>query len=227
MNIFEKINLLYNLTGNYGYSENEIIKAENKLEIKIPQILREYYLKLGKNKNLNKSFNRLLSINNEEIGFTDDKNYFVFYEENQCAAYWAINTKDMEKNNPKVFRNYDPNNCVDEWLLDSETIEGFLLSMAYWNGVMGGLKFNANYSNETVIKNSIIGNIEKNWKEIQGITNQQLRFFSNNDNEIIVLTTDLEKNVNGIFIGTNNKKVFIEILEKINIEWDYRSDKDI
>ena len=133
----------------------------------------------------------------------------------------------MEKNNPNVFRNYDPNNCVDEWLLDSETIEGFLLSMAYWNGVMGGLKFNANYSTETVIKNSIIGNIEKNWKEIQGITNQQLRFFSNNDNEIIVLTTDLEKNANGIFIGTNNKKVFIEILEKINIEWDYRSDKDI
>jgi len=226
LDTFEKIKRLYNLSKNCGYSENEINKAEDNLGIKFPKVLREYYLRLGKNKRVNKSFNRLLNINNEEIGFTNDKNYLVFYEENQCAAYWGINKNDIKNNNPKIYINYDPNNCTDDWFLDSETVEKFLLLMAYWNGILGGLKYNANYSNGTEIENIIIRNIENNWNEIKGITNQQLRFFTNNNTEIIALTTDLKNNVNGIFIGTNNKNIFFEILEIINIKWDYRSDED-
>jgi hypothetical protein len=131
MNNFEKIKTLYNLSKDYGYSENEIINAENNLTIKFPKILRDYYSLLGKNKKINRSFNRLLKINGE-VGFADDNKYFVFYEENQSATYWAINKNDMDSNNPKVYGNYDPRNCINDWFLYSETIEDFLLSMAYW-----------------------------------------------------------------------------------------------
>jgi hypothetical protein len=224
MNIFQKISTLYNVSKNYGYSENDIIQEENKQKIRIPRVLREYYALLGRNKKINETHNRLLKLNSE-TGFSDD-GYYVFYEENQAVVCWGINKNDMEKDNPKVYGNYDPENLTEDWFIDSETLEGFLLTMAYWNGALGGLKYNANYSNDSGIEDSILKNIENNWNEITGITNQQLRFFTNDDIEIIAVTTDLENTANGIYTGTNDKNKFIEILKKINIEWDYRSDKD-
>ncbi|MDR1316604.1 MAG: hypothetical protein LBK13_06990, partial [Spirochaetales bacterium] len=202
MDIIQKIKILYNLSKDYGYNENEIIEAENKLSIKFPKKLREYYRVLGKNKTVNESFNKLLSINGE-IGFTDDNNYLVFYEENQGVVYWALDRNDLENNNPKVYGNYDPANGSGDWFVDSETVEGFLLSMAYWNGALEGLKYTANYSNDDGIENNIIKNIENCWNEVTGITNQQLRFFTHDDTEIIALTTDSGNNTNGIYIGTN------------------------
>jgi hypothetical protein len=44
--------------------------------------------------------------------------------------------------------------------------------------------------------------------------------------EIVAVTFDLKNNYNGIYIGTNNEKVYKNTLEKINIEWHYRSDED-
>jgi hypothetical protein len=226
MDYIKKIEVLYNLpeNKNYGIDENEIILAENNLKIKLPRILREYYLKLGKNKKINNSFNQLLKP--KQTKFTDGGNYLVFCEENQGVIYWAININDMENDNPKVYSTYDQNNSNQEWYIDSETMENFLLSAAYWNGVLGGLKFTANDSNDNGYENSIIKNVENNFMEIKGITNQHVRFFSNENIEIIALTFDLENKYNGIYAGSNNKKTFNKILEKINIEWDYRSDWD-
>jgi hypothetical protein len=88
------------------------------------------------------------------------------------------------------------------------------------------LDFSANYSSDNGIESNIIKNIENNFVEIKGITNQQSRFFTDKDIEIIALTFDIKNNYNGIYIGTNNEEAYKNILEKINIEWDYRSDKD-
>jgi hypothetical protein len=177
MDYIQKIKLLYGLSENinYGFNETEIIEMENKHSIKIPKILREYYLKLGKNENINYSFNRLLKTK-DEIGFTVDENYFVFYEENQGVVYWAINRNDMGNENAKVYGNYDPEDLTQDWFIDSETIDNFLLSMAYWNGVLEGLNLSANYSNDNGIEMNTIKSIEDNFTEIKGITNQQLRF---------------------------------------------------
>jgi hypothetical protein len=226
MDFIKRIKLLYGLSEdeNYGYDENIIIEAENRLEISFPQILREYYLKLGKDEKINKEFNRLLNPDGE-MSFSED-GYLIFYEENQSVVYWGIKKGNLKENNPQIYGNYDPINLTDEWFIDSETLDGFLLTMAYWNGVLGGLNYTANYSKDDGIDNNIIKDIESNWKEIKGITKQQLRFFANDDYEIIVLTTDLENSVNGIYIGTNNENNYYKILEKINIKWDYRSDKD-
>jgi hypothetical protein len=226
MNYIQKIKLLYNLLENYDYgiSENEIIAIENNLKIKLPKILREYYLKLGKNKIINNSFNRLLEP--KEIGFTENNKYLVFYEGNQGVVYWALNKNDVENEDPKVYASYDPNDLTQEWFMDSETTENFLLSMAYWNGALEGLNFLANYSNDSGIDNNVIKYIEKNFTEIKNITNQQLRFFTDNDIEIIALTFESKNKYNGIYIGTNNQETYKNLLEKINIKWDYRSDED-
>ena len=85
LNYIQKIKRLYNLSENenYGFSENQIIDLEKTLDIKLPSKFKEYYLELGKEENLNFSFNRLLEPD-DEIEFSDD-NYLVFYEENQIS----------------------------------------------------------------------------------------------------------------------------------------------
>ena len=226
MDYIQKIKLLYNLPENkdYGIDEKEIITMENNFNIKLPGKLREYYLKLGDNEIINDSFNHLLEI--KDIEFTDDGNFLVFYTENQEVVCWGINKNDLENENPKVYGTYDPDNLTEEWFIDSETAENFFLSMAYWNGVLRGLNFTANHSNDNGIENDVITNIENNFTEIKGITNQQLRFFTNDNIGIIAVTFDLENKYNGIFVGTNDEEIYKDILERINIIWDYRSDED-
>ena len=73
MNYIQKIKRLYGLSEkeNYGFPETEILALEQDLETALPLKLKEYYLELGKEENLNYSFNRLLKPENE-IGFSDD-----------------------------------------------------------------------------------------------------------------------------------------------------------
>lgn len=220
----EKIRKLYGLdeTKNYGFSETEILDLETRLSFVFPKVLREYYLTLGKNKKLNDTFNRLLKPKSE-IDFSTDR-HLVFYEENQTVVYWAIKEQDLHLDNPCVYGNYDAINLTEEWFVDCQTTENFLLSMAFWNGVLGGLKFNAN--TETDLTEIVINQVEKNWTEIKGITNQQLRFFTTDFSDIIVFTTDLNSKINGIYMGSNNHKKYKNIIETLKMEWDYRSDRD-
>lgn len=220
----QKIRQLYELdeTKNYGFSETEILDLEKRLNFVFPKVLREYYLTLGKNKQLNDTFNRLLKPKSE-IDFSTDR-YLVFYEENQAVVFWAIKEQDLQLDNPCVYGNYDAVNLTQEWFIDSPTMESFLLSMAFWNGVLGGLKFNAN--TETDLTETVINKIEEFWTEIKGITNQQLRFFTSDFSDIIAFTTDLNSKINGLYIGSNDKKKYKNIIDRLKIEWDYRADID-
>ncbi len=222
----QKIRQLYGLdeTRNYGFSETEILDLEKRLNFVFPKVLREYYLTLGKNQKLNDTFNRLLKPKSE-IDFSTDR-HLVFYEENQAVVYWAIKEQDLYLDNPCVYGNYDAVNLTQEWFVDSLTTENFLLSMAFWNGVLGGLKFNANTEAKNDLIETVINQVEKNWTELKGITNQQLRFFTSDFSDIITFTTDLNSKINGIFIGSNDKKKYENIINTLKIEWDYRTDRD-
>lgn len=226
MTYLQKIKNLYTLNENktYGFSETEVAECEKKHSITLPAILREYYLVLGKNETVNNSFNRLLHPVTE-TGFSDDR-HFVFYEENQGVAFWGIREIDLTLTNPTVYGNYDAINLTDEWFVDSTTTENFLLSMAFWNGVLGGLDYTANTTSPDDLQNYPLDNLEQQWTELKGITNQFLRFFTKNFSEIIALTTDHHGNVNGIYAGTNNEEMFRAIMDFMKIEWDYRTDRD-
>jgi hypothetical protein len=62
--------------------------------------------------------------------------------------------------------------------------------------------------------------------EIKGITNQMLRFFTDENIGIIALTSDAENNYNGIYVGTDDERIHKDILGKIDIKWDYISEDD-
>jgi hypothetical protein len=224
MHYLEIIHKLYNLPedANAGYTEEELSALELRLKITIPDVLRRYYKILGRNGHVNDSFNRLTSLG--EIGFSED-GHLVFYEENQAVVLWGIAQEDIAAANPPVYGTYDSNRA--EWFMDSDTMEHFLLSMAWWNGALGGLNYTAFTDLEEDLAPEKLSLVTTHWKEQAGVSNQLLRFFTNDYAEIIVFTIDEEARVNAIYFGTNKEDRYREVIHQLDMEWSYRSDRDV
>ncbi|KQB40007.1 hypothetical protein [Flavobacterium aquidurense] len=221
--IYQKIKRLYNLSEseNFGFSEAEILELERRLDTTLPVKLKEYYLELGKEENLNYSFNQLLKLNNE-VGFSDD-GYLVIYEENQAVAFWGIKKEDLILDNPSVYGNYDTIEKSD-WEIETRTTEQFFLFMAVFNGTLGGLKYNGNYFG--TVDSDIVKFVEQNWTLVPEISRDNQKVYTDDYNEIISLSFDKTNTCTAVFIGTSHQDRFDSILENLDIDWSYLSYDD-
>ena len=224
MSYIEIIETLYQLPRRHqsGFEESEIEKFEEEQKLKFPEVLRDYYLTLGKNSQINNSHNRLLSPS--QMGFGEDGT-LVFYAEYEPNAYWGIKREDLANDNPPVYRTYDVKELKGEWVLDNNNLEDFLLTMSFWNGVLGGLPFIANKSFESpnIYLKPIL---DQDWKEIVKITEQQLHFYTNDYHEVIATIENKDNHIEWIFVGSAMESKFLEMLESLPLDWDYRSDKE-
>lgn len=144
LNPYTLLSKLYN-NNIEGFSEEEISKAEKRLNIKLPKLLRDYYLYYGK-LNINSSLHRIFSpdeldfsysylmkeVEDNEIETTMEdleqtKNYLLFWVENQGCWYQGIDIEDIEDDNPKVY--ITTNDDLFEWALCSNSFYSHILSM--------------------------------------------------------------------------------------------------
>lgn len=225
MTYFQKIRHLYNIPENedHGFAESEIEALEKKLNIALPAKLREYYLTLGRHEAINYSHNRLLQPG-EEIGFSPDK-YLIFYEENQAVVNWGIKKDDLSNANPPVYGCYADADGNTNWYLELPTTEACLLMLAVYNGVLGGLTYNANCLE--AIDADTVNYIKGNWQECTDISNNTQRIFTRDYSEMISLSFDSEQNCSGIFIGTNDEDRFDKMLDNLDVDWFYVSTEDM
>ena len=222
MNYIQKIKRLYNLSENenYGFSEAEILELEKDLEITLPIKLKEYYLELGKEENLNYVYNRLLKP--EEVAFSED-DFLVIYEENQNVAIWGIKNDDLKLDNPPGYGNYDTIER-SEWEIETQTTEDFFLFMGVYNGTLGGLQYNGNYIGD--IDSAIVKQVEENWTFVPEISRDNQKVYTDNFYDIISLSFDKNNNCTASFIGSSNQERFDAILDIIDIDWSYLSYDD-
>ena len=225
MTYFQKIRHLYHVpeNENFGFEESEIIALEKELNITLPAILREYYLTLGRHEAINYSHNRLLRPGGE-IGFSPDE-YLIFYEENQGVVSWGIKKDDLSNPNPPVYGNYSSDDENPNWYLELPTTEACMLMLAVYNGVLGGLKYNAN--NLESVNTEVVNYIKENWQECEDISSTTQRIFTRDYAEMISLSFDSGQNCSGIFIGTNDEARFDNMLDKLAVEWFYVSTEDM
>ena len=80
-----------------GFSEAQLLKAEKRLHITLPEEFRAYYLQLGATKSVNQSHNSLATP--QQLYFAGD--YLCFCEENQGVVMWAIRKEDLTNPNPR------------------------------------------------------------------------------------------------------------------------------
>jgi hypothetical protein len=224
MTYFQKIRHLYDVpeNENFGFDESELVELEKRLGIVISASLRGYYLTLGKHDAINYSHNRLLQPA-REIEFSQDE-YLIFYEENQAVVRWGIKKGDLLDPNPPVYGNYSSDELNSDWYLELPTTEACLLMLAVYNGVLGGLKFNANCLES--IKPEVVDYIKNNWQELGDISNSSQRIFTRDYAEMISLSFDAAQNCSGIFIGTNHRDSFNNMLDQLEVDWFYISTED-
>lgn len=223
MTSFDKIRRLYQLkeNENFGFTEQDMASLEARLNIQLPKMLREYYLTLGRQENLNYSHNRLLKPD-KEIGFSSDR-HLIFYEENQVVVFWGIRKDDLSLDNPPVWGNYGTDEEPD-WHKETETTDAFFLLMAVYNGTLGGLPFNAN-ALKPVNKETVIS-IQQNTTRIPEISSNQQVVYTNDFLEMISLSFDKDENCTGIFIGTADAEKFDTMIATLDVDWSYISDED-
>jgi hypothetical protein len=130
-----------------GIADDELTMAEQRLGLRLPRLLREFYLRAGGREDLNKSHERLLEPN--DLLIQDD--VLVFYEENQAVVLWGIAVSDIAESDPLVREAANSDSDPLQW---SEfcSLSKFLRYMLYWQGVCGGMPCTgvAEASTETV-----------------------------------------------------------------------------
>jgi len=229
----ENIKKLYNLTPKNckGFSEAQLLKAEKRLHITLPEEFRAYYLQLGATKSVNQSYNSLATP--QQLYFTGD--YLCFCEENQGVVMWAIRKEDLTNPNPPVWGNYgsetDPN-----WIQETQNLSDFWLYLAIYNGVMGGLPYNANAMGGLDMENfevptEAVAHIEKQYTELTSLSWKGQRTFTNAHFQIVI-TLAIHRDTNratAIFIGSVQQELFdtlLDAMENFGLQWDYTSYDD-
>ncbi|MFC2467875.1 MAG: SMI1/KNR4 family protein [Capnocytophaga endodontalis] len=229
----DNIKKLYNLMPEdcKGFSETQLLKAEKRLLITLPEEFRAYYLELGATKSVNQSYNSLAKP--QQLYFEGD--YLCFCEENQGVVMWAIRKEDLNNPNPSVWGNYgsetDPN-----WIQETKNLSDFWLYMAIYNGVMGGLPYNANamggWDMEGFeVPTEAVAHIEKQYTELTSLSWEGQRTFID-ANFQIVITLSIYQTTNratAIFIGSTQQELFdtlLDAMENFGLQWDYTSYDD-
>ncbi|KKO89448.1 hypothetical protein AAW12_24225 [Sphingobacterium sp. Ag1] len=223
MDYLQKIRRLYNLPKeeNFGFIESEILALEMRLQVKLPQELKNYYRAFGKNEKVNYSYNKLLKPE-KESGFSMD-GYLMIFEENQMVVSWGIKEDDLSLDNPPVWGNSgteeDP-----EWYLETNSLADFFLLMAVYNGTLGGLKYNA-ISLESVDPRTV-QLIRETMTPVAEISYEKQKVYTDDFYEVVSLSFEDDDKCSAVFIGTSDQSRFDKILDRIEADWSYTSYED-
>jgi len=110
-----------------GYDEPAIRAAEQRLNLRLPTSLREWYALAGKRAEVWSRQDEFLSP--QELRIEDER--LVIYVENQSVVSWAIPLEDISHDDPPVFLS-DPQDS-ETWLEESPAVSMFALSQMLLN----------------------------------------------------------------------------------------------
>jgi hypothetical protein len=108
-----------------GLSSSEVKKAEDRLGLKLPKTMVDYYLIAGNCRELNLYHNPLYSLDKLKV----EEGFLWFIKENQEVVRWGIKTKDLADQDPRVWQR---NNDTNEWCRKNLSFSTFIEKMWLW-----------------------------------------------------------------------------------------------
>lgn len=201
MTEFNEIRQLFDITENNGFSEEEISVFKNVCE-NIPKVLFNYYLQLGKIKELNQTQDRL--IEPRKLRLSKNNDFLIFYVENQWACVWGIDKNDLNIDNPPVYMSYDE----QKWGKETNLLTDFLKAMASLQAVFA-LQFGL--EEFTYINNEELKIIEENFKKRDFTFSKWIGidFYGNLENDIIAVQKN--NDYYDLIYASNNEQQFIKM----------------
>ena len=125
------------LTSADGLPDREIVTGEQRLGVRLPRALREFYGIAGQLDHLNRAHNRLYTPDEWFV----DAGKLVFMEENQAVVYWGIPISEWLCDDPPVSQGVNVVDQPIDWHPEHGACSEFLLVMLHWQAVCGGMKF--------------------------------------------------------------------------------------
>jgi hypothetical protein len=125
------------LTPEDGEPEPSVAQAEARLGLRLPSVLRSYYLLAGRYDRFNRAHNRLLRPEKWPV----DGGKLVFLEENQWVLSWGVEASRSPDDDPPVYQGPNIRGRPTEWHLEHERCSEFLLVMLHLQAVWGGYDF--------------------------------------------------------------------------------------
>jgi len=201
MTEFKEIKQLFDITENNGFSEDEILEFKN-IYGNIPKVLSDYYLQLGKIKKLNNTQDQIIEPKNLKL--SKNKDFLIFYVENQWACVWGISKNDLNIDNPPVYMSYEE----QEWIKETNSLTDFFKAMANLQAVFA-LPFNS--EEFSFINNEELKIIENNFKKRDFSFSQWIGiyFYGNFENDVIAV----QKNSDyyDLIYASNNEQQFTKM----------------
>jgi hypothetical protein len=151
-------NLLGPLDRESGLPDKDLKRAEQPLGLRLPPALRDYYLFVGRLRQLNEAHNRLLP---PERWFTN-LGKLVFMIENQAVVYWGVGVTGQPDLDPVVFQGVNRHRQPIEWYPEHDRCSEFLYVMLHFQAVMGGLK----HLGATDAGPELLQHFEKGWHRV-------------------------------------------------------------
>ena len=234
MNTFRNIRELYQirLEACKGFPEESLLQAEKRLKTTLPETFRKYYLEIGADETVNQSYNHLLPPG--QLYYKGE--YLCFCQKNQDVVTWAIRKGDLDNPNPPVWGDYGTDTAPD-WYLETRTLSDFWLYIAIYNGVLGGLPYNANtmgnlQGDEYAIPKEAVAYIEEHLVPLTEMGFEGQRFFADKAFRVVLslsVATEGEPQATALFVGTAHRELFdrlISDLEGLGVRWGYSSYDD-
>jgi len=200
-----------------GFSEKEILAAEKRLGIKLPKLIRDFYLTQVRNILINSCHDFARP---EQLGIDNNK-WLLFYGENQGIWGCAINLEERENIGLKVYINYEQQGYEEE----AKSFKDFLI-----------IRATCDYGNYIYPHSVIADNVSK--KDFEIIANKlgepkseitppnynfKRRLYWDNEDEVIQIFEWKNNVYNGrkfIFVQSFNNDCFEKYYNmNENVEW--------
>lgn len=117
-----------------GETEAALTAAEAWLGYALPKMLRDYYRLAAHSDWPNRCHNRLVRPDELQIR----NGALQFFEENQWVSLWGVAEENMALPDPPVCAAWNNDEPL-AWETDDASVSNFLIKMAYWQAVNGGL----------------------------------------------------------------------------------------
>jgi hypothetical protein len=194
-----------------GEPEPSVAESEARLGLRLPPVLRAYYLLAGRCDQFNLPHNRLLRPEKWSV----DGGKLVFLEENQCVVVWGVEAGTSPEDDPPVYQGPKVRGRPTEWYLEHERCSEFLLVMLHLQAVWGGYEFLGG----SEITPAALEEFLKGWTLVGRIS--QLRAFSREGSAACVIQ---DGGPSQLYVGGQTERDFEAIeaeLEALGVEMDH------
>lgn len=164
----------------HGCSESEISRAEARLGVKLPGVLREHYRICSNMPEVCEADNKL----HAPFELTLEHDALVIAEEHQVVVVWGIPKAQLRRVDPPVDQRVPKEEA--EWHRESDHLSEFLFKMAYWHAANGGLP----HTGWAGMTPRLFPAIESNYKSVDVGNPQDFRIYAD-DRAILCVMRDL------------------------------------